>query len=70
MTRISDMLESTNIEVVAKVIGHHNINSTKVYDRVKVDFESIHEKVDTFRQVEIEQLLIKQLLLKPLAGQL
>lgn len=56
VTRISDMLEITNIEVVAKIIGHNSINSTKAYDRVRVDFDYVHKDMDQFRMVKADAL--------------
>ena len=50
------MLEITNIEVVAKIIGHNSINSTKAYDRVRVDFDYVHKDMDQFRMVKADAL--------------
>lgn len=56
VTRISDMLEVTNIEVVAKIIGHNSVNSTQAYDRVHAPYEKIHPLFDDVRQVDVDNL--------------
>lgn len=56
VSRISDLLENTDVREVANIIGHRSINSTKVYDRVKVNFEKVHNLFDEHRQVNVSAL--------------
>ena len=57
VTRISDLLENTDIRSVADIIGHRSTNSTKVYDRVHVDYETVYKSFDQHRRFNHENFL-------------
>lgn len=52
VTRVSDMLESTDIRTVAQIMGHTSVTSTQVYDRVPADFEKTYKEMDRVREVD------------------
>ena len=54
VTRISDLLENTDIRGVADIIGHRSTNSTKIYDRVHVDYEDVYRAFDLHRGFNYE----------------
>lgn len=54
VTRISDLLENTDIRSFADIISHRSTNSTKVYDRVHVDYESVYKSFDQHRRFNPE----------------
>lgn len=50
ISMISDLLETLDLHTVRKIIGHKSINSTLIYDRTRVCFETVFSSLDTTRK--------------------
>ena len=57
VSRISDLLENTDIRNVAIIIGHRSTNSTKVYNRVRVDYDVVYRLFNQHRSFNHDKLL-------------